>query len=166
MGPSAPVFGVGPSTIATLHDLRCSTTESGDCRVMKQRSSAPGASLGADTQSLAPVGRTLNFCRPNFSAVWRYSPNTSRCMPSTRSYHATVVSTSRQLSTTWSMRSMERTMAISSAHRVDEVAARAATAAARRRHHGRLVDEQDEVAERLVPVEGSLADDAGAVAVG
>jgi hypothetical protein len=53
-----------------------------------------------------------------------------------------------------------------SANRVDEVATRAATAAAGRCHQCSLVDEQDEVAERLVPVKRGLADDPRAVAIG
>src|SRR4029078_2217132 len=51
----------------------------------------------------APVGRTLIFWLPNRNAD-RPSPNTSRSIPSTRRYQSIVVSTSRQLSTTWSIR--------------------------------------------------------------
>src|SRR3954447_7801471 len=77
---------------------------------MKHRSSEPGASTAPVSQLSAPLGRTLIFWLPKTKAI-RFSPKTSRRMPSTRTYQSVVVSTSRQLRTTWSMRSTANAMA-------------------------------------------------------
>ena len=59
----------------------------------------------------ASTGRRLIFWPPNFSAVRRSGPKSSRSMPRTRWYQAAAISTSFTFSTMWSMRSMVKRIA-------------------------------------------------------
>src|SRR3981189_3517870 len=89
--------------MVTAQARRWAPMSAGLRSAMKHRSSDPGASTAPVSQFGAPLGRTLIFWLPKINAT-RPSPKTSRLIPRTCTYQSAVASTSRQLSTTWSMR--------------------------------------------------------------